>query len=217
MSVLRKFAAAGLTAAAVSLSACFDDSTSSNTEDTSNMGGDANKVISSRIDSTITAKNFESSCDSAGGIVEIHASCGGTNSCKGLSYNKWSHKLTEHSCKAANTCGGFTCVSLPKDAGKSGAELYKASCADCHGDASKGFNVMVPEGTDSTAALEIIKSYDDRTLRDIIAFGVSGSSNGYHYSSMPAYREKMSVKEIDRLSAYLRTLQPNTSTFTPYP
>lgn len=72
------------------------------------MNGD--KIVSSRVDESITLASFTAECDERMGVVETHASCGGANSCMGFSYDSDTHVFTEHTCKGANTCPGFSCV-----------------------------------------------------------------------------------------------------------
>lgn len=77
-------------------------------------GGNTGKIVSSRVDETVTLESFTEECDERGGALETHASCGGANTCAGFSYDTDTHVFTEHTCKGANTCPGFSCV-LPKD------------------------------------------------------------------------------------------------------
>lgn len=87
------------------LSACSDDG-----------GGDDSsaKITLSRVDASITEESFREECEKLNGTVEVHPSCGGVNSCRGMSYDLDTHVYTEHTCKGLNTCRGFSCV-LPKE------------------------------------------------------------------------------------------------------
>lgn len=58
----------------------------------------------------MTLEQFTKDCDARGGTVEIHAHCGGENSCRGMSYDTDTKVLTEHTCKGMNTCAGYSCV-----------------------------------------------------------------------------------------------------------
>jgi hypothetical protein len=98
----------GLLAAALSglmcLSACGSDD-----------DDDAAKITLSRVDTSITEESFREACEELHGTVEVHPSCGGVNSCRGMSYDLDTHVYTEHTCKGLNTCRGFSCV-LPESA-----------------------------------------------------------------------------------------------------
>jgi hypothetical protein len=59
---------------------------------------------------SLTAEEFAMLCDAKNGVVEIHPHCGGVNSCRGFSYDSGTEVFTEHTCRATNTCGGFSCV-----------------------------------------------------------------------------------------------------------
>jgi len=88
------------------LSACSDDG-----------GGDDSsaKITLSRVDASITEESFREECEKLNGTVEVHPSCGGANSCRGMSYDLDTHVYTEHTCKGLNTCRGFSCL-LPESA-----------------------------------------------------------------------------------------------------
>lgn len=58
----------------------------------------------------VTLEEFTADCDAVGGSIEIHPHCGGSNTCKGMSYDTGTKVYTEHSCKGLNTCAGFSCV-----------------------------------------------------------------------------------------------------------
>src|SRR5215470_298434 len=67
-------------------------------------------VTSSSVVSDMTLEKFTAQCDERGGKVEIEPHCGGLNSCKGMSYDTETQVLTEHTCKAMNTCAGYSCI-----------------------------------------------------------------------------------------------------------
>lgn len=72
-------------------------------------------ITLSRVDASITEESFRKQCEELSGKIELHPSCGGKNSCRGMSYDLDTHVYTEHTCKALNTCRGFSCV-LPEPA-----------------------------------------------------------------------------------------------------
>jgi hypothetical protein len=176
----------------------------------SQAADDGPRVLSSVEDRTVTFASFSADCDARGGLVQTHAACAGTNSCRGVSFNKYDFVLTEHTCRALNTCGGMSCVVLPEDAGRAGDALYGEFCAGCHGgDGSAGekpFAVFVPRGGDADAALERLATGPLAPLVSQVAFGIVGvNANGTASSNMPGYHEDLSVAEIERLLAYVRT------------
>lgn len=63
----------------------------------------------------VTLEAFTADCDALGGVIEIHPHCGGSNSCKGMSYDTGTKVYTEHTCKGLNTCAGFSCVLCPPE------------------------------------------------------------------------------------------------------
>ena len=165
-------------------------------------------------------------CDSRGGYVQVHGSCGGVNSCRGFSYGDWgpgAAMLTEHSCSGANGCQGLSCALLAegKYKDKSGAELYDqvfadtepSSCSNCHAphvdDVAQldKFIVHVPPGSTRNASnwLERTPAEQER----VIAFGVhTVLPDGTAMKNMAQYKDVLSRTEIERLVAHLRTLTP---------
>jgi len=173
-----------------------------------------------------TFADLTKTCDSRGGYVQIHAACGGVNTCQGFSYGDWgpgAAMLTEHSCTGVNGCAGLSCVVLPeeKNKEKSGAELYDlvfadtepSSCSGCHGDHSgdepdlSKFAVYVLEGSTRNAT-----NWLDRTAADqerVVAFGAhSVLPDGTAMANMAAYNKVLSRKEIEKVVAHIRTLTP---------
>lgn len=67
-------------------------------------------AVTSSVVGALTQDEFASRCASLNGIFEIQPLCGGSNSCRGMSYDSGSQTLTEHSCQATNTCAGYSCV-----------------------------------------------------------------------------------------------------------
>jgi hypothetical protein len=67
-------------------------------------------ITSSVVDDTMTLEKFTANCDALDGKIEIHPTCGGFNTCKGMSYDDGTHVLTEHTCAGLNTCSGYSCV-----------------------------------------------------------------------------------------------------------
>lgn len=72
--------------------------------------GTKGKVTSSRPLAEMSQAEFTQMCDERKGRVEVHPHCGGVNTCRGFSYDSDADVFTEHTCRAANTCTGFTCV-----------------------------------------------------------------------------------------------------------
>lgn len=69
-----------------------------------------NPEVTSTVVGALTQDEFASRCAALNGIFEIQPLCGGSNSCRGMSYDSGSQTLTEHSCQATNTCAGYSCV-----------------------------------------------------------------------------------------------------------
>ena len=59
----------------------------------------------------LDAAGFKALCDERHGTVEALAHCGGLASARGFSYDTTTQQLSEHTCKGANTCGGWNCVT----------------------------------------------------------------------------------------------------------
>lgn len=70
----------------------------------------SNPAVTSTVVGALTQDEFASRCTARNGIFEIQPLCGGSNSCRGMSYDSGSQTLTEHSCQATNTCAGYSCV-----------------------------------------------------------------------------------------------------------
>jgi Putative metal-binding motif len=142
------------------------------------------------------------------GVVQYHATCSGTNSCRGMVYQTW-NELYEHSCRAVNDCSGWSCVETAEDQGRDGpASFTAATCNHCHSGPEGTFTVKVPPGEDVSAFIEDFwDRRSDTFLRSILAFGIDGvTSEGYAYSNMPGAYHLLSRAEMDRLIAHLRTM-----------
>ncbi len=68
-------------------------------------------VTSSKHVENLDAAGFQALCDARGGTVEIMVHCGGLASARGFSYDITTQELAEHTCKGANTCTGWNCVT----------------------------------------------------------------------------------------------------------
>jgi len=58
----------------------------------------------------MTLDLFTSQCNAENGIVEIQPHCGGSNACRGMSYDTELQTLIEHTCRSMNSCAGYSCV-----------------------------------------------------------------------------------------------------------
>lgn len=68
------------------------------------------QILSSETVSPWDQQAFTALCDERGGWVQVHPHCGGANSCRGFSYDSDTNVWTEHTCRAVNTCTGFSCI-----------------------------------------------------------------------------------------------------------
>ncbi len=80
------------------------------------QSGGEGMITASRTIPNLSLEQFSLDCEELGGVVELHAHCGGVNTCRGFSYDDVTQVLTEHTCRALNTCSGFSCV-IPEDEG----------------------------------------------------------------------------------------------------
>jgi len=69
------------------------------------------QITSSRIVEGLTENGFKTMCDAVGGTVEVLSHCGGLASARGFSYDTATQTLSEHTCKGANTCAGWNCIT----------------------------------------------------------------------------------------------------------
>jgi len=67
------------------------------------------KVTSSTV-VVLTEDAFKARCATRGGVMELQPHCGGSNECRGMSYDSETQTLTEHTCRGTNSCAGFSCV-----------------------------------------------------------------------------------------------------------
>ena len=79
---------------------------------------DAPRITSSQKVQGLTADGFKALCDSRSGTVEVLAHCGGLATARGFAYDVTTEELSEHTCRGANTCAGWNCITdVPPDAG----------------------------------------------------------------------------------------------------
>jgi mono/diheme cytochrome c family protein len=177
---------------------------------------DALPIFDTNEDGEVSLAEFESQCaksaklvgDAGAGIVQFHASCAGTNSCRGMVLQTWG-ELYEHSCRGVNACAGWSCVETAADQDREGGEAFlDAHCGNCHGSKDGTFKVLVPPGEDvGTYVEDFWGKRSDDFLQSVIAFGISYTSeDGYRVSNMPGAYHLISRAEIDRLIATLRQL-----------
>jgi hypothetical protein len=69
------------------------------------------EITSSKEVPGLDAAGFKALCDERGGTVEVMAHCGGLASARGFAYDTTTQVLSEHTCKGANTCAGWNCVT----------------------------------------------------------------------------------------------------------
>jgi hypothetical protein len=167
-------------------------------------------------DKTFTDVEFATFCKERGGVVQMHASCGGVNSCKGVSFSYG--KLQEHTCKGMNSCAGMSCVDLPSDSGLSGETILvespnaTAKCSFCHGTGKDTFILPVDAGTASTdeQKAEVTTAFLNRPIEyhiSTLAFGVHGiNEDGRAYANMPGYHEIYSLAELERLITHIKSM-----------
>lgn len=191
--------------------------------------GPTGPITLSEVEGNRTFASLRAECDTRGGYMQVHASCSGSNDCKGFSYGNWEPGvLSEHTCAAANGCNGASCVVLPPDSGKTGKQLYEleelpaggpSSCTTCHAewhkdaagnylppDATK-FKLFLPPGSTRNAQNWLTISAQEQ--ENIIAFGLIGRMpDGTVQRSMKGYHKLFSRAEIQRVVQHLRTLTP---------
>jgi mono/diheme cytochrome c family protein len=176
----------------------------------------------------ISVAEFTSTCDTRGGLVETHMVCSSANTCAGVSYNKFSKKLKEHTCAAQNTCAGLSCVELAKEKTSTdsnvepatGESIFNASCKGCHVAGqmlAPAFAVYIAKGATEEEKLALQTMVKNRTVTErinITAFGTKGFNvNGTHYSNMPAFYKKLTVSEVKRVVEYIGTLDVKVEEF----
>lgn len=167
-------------------------------------------------DGDISLEEFAAGCaesaqllgDGAPGIFQYHASCAGTNSCKGMVLQAWG-ELYEHSCRGSNYCAGWSCVQTAADQGRDATAAYDVGhCGYCHSSSDGSFSIPVQPSEDLDRYLEQFwAKRSDEYLRSLIAFGVQYvSPDGFAVSNMPGAYQVLSRAEIDTLMTSLRTM-----------
>jgi hypothetical protein len=174
--------------------------------------GDSGRVVlSTRRDPALTFRSFLADCARRGGFVQTHATCSGNNACRGFSYNRFDRIVTEHTCRALNTCGGMSCVETAADRGRAAAILYASDCAGCHGE--EHFTLYLEEGVSAEAATARFNSPARRAQQGaLVAFGVQGHGGSESApANMPGRWDAYSRAEILRLVDYIHTIPLRTS------
>jgi mono/diheme cytochrome c family protein len=103
-----------------------------------------------------------------------------------------------HGIKAAVVILMAALIAVPVFAQASGADLYKAKCAMCH-------------GTDGLAAtpmgknMKVLSFKDPKMISASNAQFFASTKNGLN--KMPAYNGKLTDQQIKDVIAYIRTLQ----------
>jgi hypothetical protein len=195
-----------------------------------NHFADAMGLMDTDSDGAISFAEFEIACaqsalpflDANGrpGVVEVHASCAGTSSCRGMNIHPW-NEVFQHDCRGVNQCAGWSCVETAVDEERTGQQAYETvGCLNCHTGTTDGhsdpavFKVLVPEGDDVDATVAGFLDRSDTRFQTAIAFGISGLSTSDHaVSNMPGHFEHLSLREIDAVVSYVRTLPLVGATF----
>jgi hypothetical protein len=73
-------------------------------------GVSASPEVTSSTTLAMTQAEFTAECDARHGVFEVEPHCGGLNNCRGISYDIGTQVLTEHTCRATNTCAGYSCI-----------------------------------------------------------------------------------------------------------
>jgi len=92
------------------VTACSKDDSSPEPSATGGSAAEAPHITSSENVGVLTEEQFTALCDERAGTVEVMPHCGGFATAKGFSYDSSTELLSEHTCKGANTCGGWNCV-----------------------------------------------------------------------------------------------------------
>ena len=159
-------------------------------------------------------------CDNRGGYIQIHAACGGVNSCSGFSVGDWNPDVkSEHTCAGLNGCNGLSCVELPADSNKSASDILSeqlpaggpAPCMNCHaewtsdGPDTSVFKVYVWPGSGRTLDNWLDRSAEEQAR--VMAFGSYGTlPEGKAYANMLGYHKLYSRAEVERVITYIRTV-----------
>lgn len=180
-------------------------------------------LIDTDMDGAISFEEFTAACaehamvlgKAEPGVVNTHASCSGTNSCRGMQLHPWG-ELFEHDCKGVNYCTGWSCTETAVDQKRDAPTAFKAAaCNNCHHDPAADFVVLVPPGEDATAAPAKLLAKSDEHLRAAIAFGIAGiDPKGFAYQNMPSHYEVLSRAEMNTIIAWIRAGKLIGSNFT---
>lgn len=105
-----------LIAAALAGLLCLTQACSPEEADASHASGAAGAAGTAEITSSkkvegLDAAGFKALCDERHGTVEVMPHCGGFATARGFSYDTTNSMLSEHTCKGANTCAGWNCVT----------------------------------------------------------------------------------------------------------
>lgn len=170
-------------------------------------------LVDTDMDGAISFEEFAAACakhamvlgKAEPGVVNTHASCSGTNACRGMQLHPWGD-FFEHDCRGVNYCAGWSCTETAPDQNRDVPTLLKATgCNNCHHDDTYDFVVLVPPGDDPAAAPAKLLAKSDDHLRSSIAFGIAGvAPSGFAYQNMPRHYDVMSRAEMDKVMAWIR-------------
>lgn len=180
-------------------------------------GGGEGPEILDQVVGDRTFADVRAECEERGGFTQVHAACAGVNGCAGFSYLSSHPGLTvEHTCAGLNRCHGISCVELPRDAGRTGKQVYEGpspakgvqACTTCHAAGGHGgwnkFKLYLPPGSRRNASNW--QDYPAAAQARIVAFGKQGLlDDGQAYANMPPYHKTYSRAEIERAVEYIRT------------
>ena len=97
-------------------------------------------------------------------------------------------------------CGGSTPDSLGEQAGASGEQVYRDSCASCHGADLRG----TPDGPSQLSIVYEPNHHGDDAYRSAIRNGAA--QHHWSFGDMPAV-EGISDDEVEAVIAYIRSQQ----------
>lgn len=180
-------------------------------------------LMDTDLDGAISFEEFSAACaasaqvigEARAGVIQTHASCSGTVSCRGMHLHPWG-ELFIHDCRGVNYCTGWSCTETAEDQGRTGEQAYtEVGCLNCHSTQSGAFKVEVPPDQDVDATVAAFFDNSDERFRSAIAFGIKGiSPSGGAYTNMPAHYELLSRRELDAVIAHIRTLSLEGANFT---
>ncbi len=67
-------------------------------------------AVTSTTAGALTMAQFQSLCAAQNGLYELQPHCGGSNACRGMSYDSELQTLIEHTCRGTNSCAGYSCI-----------------------------------------------------------------------------------------------------------